>query len=140
MRRATRTGRWRSWLCRGVLAGVFVIAAFSAVSWTIGSGVRAASGVAQRAYGGDQVSALMALAQSPMQTLRDRNRAVWALGQLGDARALTVLERHYTGKPCEHDRELCQQELEKAIRLCRGGLNVPALLWRDGVPIHAKSS
>jgi hypothetical protein len=57
---------------------------------------------------------------------------VWALGHLGDARALPVLESHYTGGPCDHSRLLCQRELEKAIRLSRGGLNLPALVWRHG--------
>lgn len=121
------------------VAGALLIVALLAVSWAIGSGVRAASGLAVREYGGDQISALMAFAGSPSQSLRDRNRAVWALGQLGDARALTILEKHYTGKPCEHNRELCQRELEKAIRLCRGGLNLPALLWRHGSLTHAES-
>jgi hypothetical protein len=127
----TRSRRW--WLHRGMaVAGASLIVALPAVSWAIASGVRAASGVAMREYGGDPVSALMAFAAAPSQSLRDRNRAVWALGQLGDPRALVLLEQLYTGKPCDHSRQLCQRDLKKAIHLCRGGLNLPALMWRHG--------
>jgi hypothetical protein len=103
-----------------------------AVSWTIASGVRASAELATREYRGDTVSSLVAFAASPSHGVGDRNRAVWALGQLGDARALAFLERHYTGKACDHSRGLCQRELKKAVDLCRGGLNLPALLWRRG--------
>jgi hypothetical protein len=43
---------------------------------------------------------------------------------------LPVLERHYTGGPCQHTRDICQHELEKAIRLCRGSTNIGARIWR----------
>jgi hypothetical protein len=124
---------WRWWLYRGAaVAGALLVVALLTVSWAIASGVREASDTAVKEYGGDSVSALMAFAASPSHSLRDRNRAVWALGQLGDARALALLERHYTGKPCDHQSELCQQELKKAIHLCRGGLNLKAFAWRHG--------
>lgn len=96
----------------------------------IGSGVHAASEAARAERPGDPVPALIAYVGSPTHTLQARTRAVWALGQLGDARALPVLEKHLTGKPCEHDRALCQHELRKAIRLCRGSTNMLAFTWR----------
>ena len=141
MRHVTRTQGWPCWLHRGMaVAGALLIVALLAGSWAIASGVQAASGLAVQEYRGDRISALMAFAASPAHSLRDRNRAVWALGQLGDARALTILEEHETGEPCDHNRELCQRELKKAIRLCRGGLNLPALVWRHGPLTHAESS
>ena len=106
--------------------------AFLSISWQIGSDVHAISNVAIREHGGDRVSALMTYVNSPSHSLRDRNRAAWALGHLGDARALPLLDRHYTGEPCDHGRRLCQRELEKAIRQCRGEMNLPALVWRHG--------
>ena len=129
--RLTATRRWRRWSYRGLL-GVAVLGtlAFLAVSWQIGSDVHAAGTMAVREYGGDRVRALIAYADSPSHSLRDRNRAVWALGHIGDPRALPFLEEQYTGKACDHDRMLCQRELAKAIRLCRGGVNLPALVWR----------
>ena len=132
--RLTATRRWRSWSYRGLLGvGVLGTLAFLTISWQIGSGVHAAGTMAVREYGGDRVSALIAYADSPSHSLRDRNRAVWALGHIGDPRALPFLEKQYTGKPCDHDRMLCQRELETAIRLCRGGVNLPALVWRHAV-------
>lgn len=113
-----------------LVAGALLMAVALSVAWAIASGVEAAGELATREYRGDAVSSLMAFAASPSHRVRDRNRAVWALGQLGDARALAVLERHYTGKACDHGRGLCQRELKKAIDLCRGGLNLPALVWR----------
>jgi hypothetical protein len=129
--RITATRRWRRWVYRGLL-GVAVLGplAFLTISWQIGSDVHAAGAMAVREYGGDRISALIAYADSPSHRLRDRNRAVWALGHIGDPRALPFLEKHYTGKPCDHDRMLCQRELGTAIRLCRGGVNLPALVWR----------
>jgi len=59
-----------------------------------------------------------------------RNHAIWALGQLGDKRALPSLEKLYTGEPCDHSKYVCQYELKKAIKLCRGGLNITAWTWR----------
>ena len=35
-------------------------------------------------------------------------------------RALPILEKYHTGKECDHDQYLCQGELEKAIKLCKG--------------------
>jgi hypothetical protein len=140
MQHMTRTKGWRRWLYRGIaVVGGLVIVALLAVSWAIGSGVQVATRLAVREHRGDRISALMAYVESPSQSPGDRNRAVWALGQLGDARALTVLEKHYAGKPCDHSRMLCQRELKKAIHLCRGGLNVSALVWRHDFVTRAGS-
>jgi hypothetical protein len=114
----------------GVIGLVLIAALLLGSGWLIGSGVHAASETALLEQPGDRVLALMAYIESPKHTLRERNRAVWALGQLGDARPLPVLERHVTGRDCDHDRVLCQDELGKAIRLCRGGTNMTAFVWR----------
>jgi hypothetical protein len=106
----------------GIGAGLLVLVlagAFAVVTVVIRSGVRDVSEAAVAEYGGDRVDALMALADSTDHSMRERNRAVWALGQIGDQRALPVLERHFTGQPCDHERFLCQYELKKAIRQAR---------------------
>jgi hypothetical protein len=109
---------------------VLIAALFVGTAWAIGSGVHAATEAAVHDQPGDRVLALMAYVESPQHPLRTRNRAVWALGQLGDPRALPVLEEQFTGGECDHDRLLCQHELRKAIRLCRGAKNISAWLWR----------
>ncbi len=113
-----------------VIALVLIAALLLGTGWLIGSGVHAASEAALLERPGERVPALMAYIESPTHTLRARNRAVWALGQLGDARALPVLEKHVTGRECDHARALCQYELRKAIRLCQGATNMSAFIWR----------
>jgi hypothetical protein len=115
-----------------MVLGALTAVAFVAVSWVVGSGVRAARDAALEVHAGDSVVALIAFVETPTHTLQRRNRAVWALGQLGDSRALPVLEKHFTGGPCNHEREVCQRELGKALELCRGGTNLTALVWRHG--------
>jgi hypothetical protein len=75
---------------------------------------------AQLRFQGDPIEALIELAGCEACDLRDRNRAVWALGQLGDRRALPPLRRQVRGRPCNHAVEICQRELQKAIRKLEG--------------------
>lgn len=129
----TSRGKWTR--CLGwslAVLGALAITTFIAVSLMIGSDVRAAEKAALREHPGDPVAALIAYADTTEHGLRERNRAVWALGQLGSPRALPVLEKYFTGGPCHRERELCQRELSKAIELCRGGMNATAIVWRPG--------
>lgn len=110
-----------------------VLAVYVGIGVWIGNDVRAVSRAAQARCQGAPVVALCALAADPEVGHDLRNRAVWALGQLGDPAALPVLEPLYTGAACAHDGGLCQHELRKAIIACRGGLNLTALVWRHGL-------
>jgi hypothetical protein len=63
-----------------------------------------------------------------------RNRAIWALGQLGDERALLVFEKYYTGEIPEREplsEVISQYELKKAIKMAEGGVNLSAWVWRE---------
>lgn len=100
------------------------------VCFDIRSGVKEISAEAVQQYPGEKVEALITYVDSKNHSLRKRNRAVWALGQIGDKRALPILEKSYTGQPCDHYSRLCQGELQKAIKLCKGGLNATAWLPR----------
>ncbi|MHC4488436.1 MAG: hypothetical protein ACYS9C_11575 [Planctomycetota bacterium] len=112
--------------CLALLLILFVM-----VSWSIRSSVKTICAEATQKYPGDRIEALMAHVNSEDHTLGERNNAVWALGQIGDERALPVLEKFYTGQPCNnHDISLCQQELGKAVKLCKGGFNLTAWLPR----------
>jgi hypothetical protein len=104
----------------------------------IGSGVRSFSQTAQAHFPGRRVEALIAMVECKSCSLQDRNHAVWALGQIDDLRALTVLEKHYTGVKCDHLRNLCQDTLQTALRHLRHQDNNrgESLLWRWMLPIE----
>ena len=109
---------------------VLVVIMFVTACFSIRSSVKEMSAEATSEYQGDRVKALIAYVNSESHSLKDRKRAVWALGQIGDQRALAVLESFYTGGDCDHEKHLCLHELKKAIDLCKGGINLTAWLRR----------
>ena len=113
------------------LALCFVLALgfLACVRYAIITGLDEHIAVAQSAHPhpGDDVAALIEYANSDEHATKDRNHTVWALGQLRDNRALSVLEKLYTGNECDHDKALCQYELAKAIDMCKN--NPPDILF-----------
>jgi hypothetical protein len=128
--------RLRVWKWGLVVGLILLMVLFLLTCGSIGGGVRSISDKALREYSGDRVTVLMAFVESEEQGFRDRNRAIWALGQLGDGRALPILEKYYAGGSLEKredlSRELSQHELKKAIHLCEGAVNISAVVWRHG--------
>ena len=112
-------------ICFAFLFIVYLWACFS-----IRLGVKEISAEAAKQYPGDRVEALITYVKSEDHSLRQRNLAVWALGQIRDKRALPVLKQFYTGGPCDHNLYLCQGELQKAIKLCQRSFNATAWLPR----------
>ena len=92
--------------------------------------------MATQKYPGDKVEALIMLVESKengyrAHRYRAKNHALWALGQLGDKRALPSLKKLVTGEPCDHETNLCQGEIKEAIhKLETNGFNLPKFLWR----------
>ncbi len=81
----------------------------------------------------DCIEALITQLDDENQGYRHRNHAIWALGQFGDARALPVLKKYYTGEIPDReplDEMISQYELKKAINLVEGGTNLSAVIWR----------
>ena len=114
---------------------IFLLFFIIACSW-IGYEVKDQCQEAKIEYNGNCVESLIKLLDDKNQGFRARNDAVWALGQLGDSRALPVLQSYYTGnipKRESLDRGISQYELKKAIDLAGGGLNISAFCWRFGV-------
>ena len=111
-----------------VAIGVLVCgSALGGIMWQIHQRVRLNCQNAQRAHPrpGDDVAALIDFMNSDSHALWDRtHRGVWTLGRLRDPRALPALEAVQTGEPCDHENNLCQYELGKAIELC-GGTPIP---------------
>lgn len=111
-----------------VVIGIILFLLF----WSFYLPVKDISKIAQAEFGGDYVEALLKYAESDKHTFKERNHAIWAIEQFGDERALPVLQKMYTGKPCERpcrtDKYICQYGLEKAIRLSKDGGLFTALI------------
>lgn len=100
----------------------------------IGDEVENRCKIAQQEYEGDCVEALMRLIEDETNDYREKNSAIWALGQLGDKRALLFLQKYYTGydsnNRTKQNEVISQYELYKAIKLSNGDFNITAFIWR----------
>lgn len=92
--------------------------------------------MATQKYPGDKVEALMMSVETEEygynpHRYKMNNHIFWALGQLGDKRALPFLRNLVTGEPCDHKTNLCQGEIKEAIqKLESNQFNLPKFLWR----------
>ena len=116
---------WLSLTVPGMLFVLFVVSCIS-----IGTGVQEIVDEARMARPGDRIEALIHLVESEHLPAAKRNRAVWALGQLGDSRALPFLRNQNRKREADPLLSLSRHELEKAIHLCEGGWNITAWTWR----------
>jgi hypothetical protein len=64
----------------------------------------------------DQMEALISLATSETALPAERNRAIWALGELGDRSALPRLRELDRYETCDHDVRICVRELRKTLQ------------------------
>jgi len=137
-RRHTR--RWLGvwWPALGLVFLAVLYGGFVGIVWWAQGKAHEVALRATQVFPGDEVEALMALAESEHRPLADRNRAVWALGQLGDERALPMLKRFDTGRACDHSRLLCQKELRKAMDRCSGKNWAPG--WLPFFPRRSQRS
>lgn len=111
---------------------VFCLFFFVTCSW-IGYDVKKQCHDATKDYGGDCVESLTQLLNDEDRSFHERNSAIWALGQLGDSRALPILQSYYTGNIPDReplDETISQYELKKAVNLTSGGFNMGAWVWR----------
>lgn len=118
-----------------VMLSIFLLFFVVTCLW-IGFDVKNQCQEAKATYNQDCVESLMSLVADEKQSYRSRNSAIWALGQLGDQRALAVLEEYYTGNIPDReplDQTISQYELKKAVALAKGGFNISALIWRNAL-------
>lgn len=111
---------------------VLILGVIVGVTW-IGYEVNSQCQAAKRQYGGECVVALIRQLEDEKQDFSTRNKAIWSLGQLGDTRAHQVLRSYYTGViPAREPlhASLSQYELQKAVNLTDGGMNLTAVFWR----------
>lgn len=113
---------------------VLVLAFLTYVHIVIFRDVKHVCAEARKEFPGDHVEALITYLKSDTHSFKEKNRAIWALGELADKRALTVLISLRTGrecdKPCSATNYICQYELEKAIKHCEGGFIPVKWIWR----------
>jgi len=80
------------------------------------------------------VDSLIAFAKSDDNSFREKNSAIWALGQIADKSALPFLnglKNSLQGqKRCNSSKYLCRYEIEKAVRWCEEG-NVTSWMYRN---------
>jgi len=96
-----------------------------AIMWKIHGSLEEFTAMAQAAHPAPDadIKSLILFLNDDAQSIDDRNHVVWTLGQLSDSEALATLELAYTGEACNHGANLCQYELEKAIKRCGGQPN-----------------
>ena len=89
---------------------------------------------AKHEFNSDCVESLISYIKSESNTIREKNRAVWALGQFADKKVLPFLEEieksAFSGKSCDLDKDICQYEVKKAIKWCTQG-NLTSWMYRD---------
>lgn len=80
---------------------------------------------AKENYGGKCQTALIKVLEDEKASPREKNDAIWSLGQMADPESLPALEKIYAGKVPEGreplDEVVSQYEIEKAIRWCKNG-------------------
>ena len=88
------------------------------------SGVQKITREAQANYTGEPVLALVALVEDESAPFENRNSAIWALGQIGDERALPVLEKldiaEVQHPPYDSTAYIVQYSVEKALKQSNG--------------------
>ena len=100
----------------------FFVFAFSMHS--IYKSVKQACIEAVEVFKGDCVDSLIQITQSDNFDYVQKNHAIWALGQLADERALTVLQElneSAVENECKLNEAICKYEVEKAIKWCKKG-------------------
>lgn len=116
----------------GICAMLFIFVFLLSVT-IIGYSVKNTCQIAQQEHEGDCVEALNQYLDDESNGFKARNRAIWAIGQLGDERSRNVLEKYYTGYDGERSNrseELAQLELERAIGYLDGNWNITTFFWR----------
>lgn len=99
---------------------------------TIYSKVKSTCLEAQKEYKLSCVDSLTKTVQSDNKTFREKNTAIWTLGQLADKKALPILRNLYTGKDPwkeSYDKIINQYELKKAITWCEKG-NITSWMYK----------
>ena len=121
---------WRKLLLIAAGSLTLIVMVLAGIIVSIRSSLQRFSDDAVARFPGDRREALIRLVDCETCNLEDRNHAVWALGQMVEERAISVLRKYYDGMPCSHATRLCQYELRKAIRMIETRSKREGPAWR----------
>ena len=94
-------------------------------------GVKSICEIASNKFESDNIEALISLIQSDEFSFKQKNKAIWALGQIGDRRALPLLRKLDT------DEKACSGACYSG-NCCGGWLAGPQTAWGPRRPWPAR--
>ena len=103
----------KSFIYGSLICLCFLLIVYLVACINIHNGLKSIGDKAQNEYPGDRIEALISLVDSENHSLKEKDRAVWALGQFGDRRAIPILEKYYTSQPCDHEKNYVNMNLKK---------------------------
>ena len=123
----------KKYLIIGIPIGfISVILVYLVCCWIIFSGVKSITTQATEEFRLTPVQSLIAVIESNKFGFEKKNDAIWALGQIGDKKALPILEQIFTDKiekHCNRSENICQYEVQKAIKFCRSNFIVTRWMY-----------
>lgn len=112
-------------LIGALTAIIIVVVIFTGGMFSIYYTVSKTCDSAKEKHGGKCQPALVAVLEDEKASPKEKNDAIWALGQMAEPESLAALEKLYAGKVPEEreplDEVVSQYELEKAIRWVKNG-------------------
>lgn len=113
-----------------IIGLIFIIFIFLllVVTYKVENQVQETCKMAISVYPGDKIQALINVIKNENTCTKDKPRALWALGQLGDRKALSYLLDNFDGI---EETDICIYEAQFAIEKIKNEtFNLPAFLWR----------
>lgn len=106
----------------GIIIAVLIVASgFFWIHYSVGKTCDSA----KEKHGGKCQKALVKVIEDKKASPKEKNDAIWALGQMAEPESLSALEKIYAGKVPEGreplDKVVSQYEIEKAIRWIKNG-------------------
>ena len=125
----------RKFILSVILIGLVAFIILFAISLSmIFSGVKSICEIASNKFENDNVEALISLIESDEFSFKQKNKAIWALGQIGDRKALPLLRKLDTDeiqkKPLNSNKYIVQYSVEKAIRQINSDFIVTRWMYR----------
>lgn len=107
---------------------IILIVLLLVVTYKVENQVQETCKAAVSIYPGDKIQALVNVSKNQSTCTKDKSRALWALGQLGDKKALPYLLENFDGI---EETDICIYEAQFAIEKIKNEtFNLPGFLWR----------